>query len=135
MSNINIVGLIVVIIILIVLYVILNNRTVDNFIVFLDDVIIPKTCWDYLVTNGKEYFLFNSKMIVDGINNPLKFPTKALALKHLETNKCPTNIPYVDLLMRKKNDDPMWGTLASVLSKNNPKESDNQSDSENIQTN
>jgi len=106
MSNINIIGLIVVIIILVLLYVILNNRTVDNFIVFLDDVVIPKTCWDYLVTNGKEYFLFNSKMIVDGINNPLKFPTKALAVKHLEKNKCPINIPYVDLLMRKKNDDP-----------------------------
>jgi hypothetical protein len=106
MSNINVVGLIVVIIILVLLYIILNNRTVDNFIVFLDDVVIPKTCWDYLVTNGKEYFLFNSKMIIDGVNNPLKFATKELALKHLATNKCPTNIPYVDLLMRKKNDDP-----------------------------
>ena len=41
---------------------------------------------------------------------------------------------YILLPTRKKNDDPMWGTLASALSKNKPKESDNQSDSENIQT-
>ncbi len=78
MSKLNIAGVIVVIIILILLYTILQNKLIDNFIVFVDDVIIPKSCWEYLVTNGKEFFLFNSKMLVDGIKNPLKFNTKKL---------------------------------------------------------
>jgi len=106
MTKLNIAGVIVVIIILIVLYIVIKNRALDNFIVFLDDVVIPKTCWDYLVTNGTNYFLFNSKMMVDGVNNPLKFPTKQSALGHLQKNNCPLNIPYVDLVMRKKIDDP-----------------------------
>lgn len=104
--RINIIGCIVVLIILYLLYRILKNDTMESFIVFLDDVIIPKTCWEYLVTNGTEYFLFNSKLIVDGINNPLKFPTKQAALEYLKLHNCPTNIPYVDLVMRKKLDDP-----------------------------
>jgi hypothetical protein len=102
----NLAGVVVVILILILLYIIIKNRTLDNFIVFLDDVVIPKTCWDYLVFNGANYYLFNSKMIIDGINNPLQFSNKQSALNHLKTNKCPLNIPYVDLVMRKKIDDP-----------------------------
>ena len=106
MSKINIAGVIVVIIILILLYTILQNKLLDNFIVFVDDVIIPKSCWEYLVTNGKEFFLFNSKMLVDGVKNPLKFKTKKLALDYLVKSKCPINIPYVDLAINKKLDDP-----------------------------
>ena len=106
MSKLNIAGIIVVIIMLILLYIILKNNIFDNFIVFVDDVIIPKSCWEYLVTNGTDFFLFNSKMLVDGVNNPLKFKEKHLALEYLKKNNCPINIPYVDLMMRKKNDDP-----------------------------
>ena len=53
----NIVGIIVVIIILILLIYFLKSRVIDNFIVFLDDVVIPTTCYNYLLTNGKNYFL------------------------------------------------------------------------------
>ena len=106
MAKINIIAIIVIIIILIVLYIIIKNRTLDNFIVFIDDVVIPKTCWDYLVSNGSQYFLFNSKMLVDGVNNPLKFATKQSAIDYLKTNNCPVNIPYVNLVMHKKVDDP-----------------------------
>jgi len=103
---INIVGLIVVFIILILLICFLRNKSLDNFIVFLDDIIIPSTCFDYLLTNGKNYFLLNSKKILDGISNPLKFNTKLDALKYLKNMKCPENITFVDLVMRKKLDDP-----------------------------
>lgn len=106
MGKSNIAGIIVVIIILILLYYVLKNQSLDNFIIFVDDVVIPKSCWEYLVSNGKEYFLFNSKMLVDGIKNPLKFSSKALALSYLNTNKCPTNIPFIDLVNRKNKDDP-----------------------------
>ena len=102
----NIIGILVIIIILILLYYFLKNKSLDNFIVFVDDVVIPKSCWEYLVTNGEDYFLFNSKMLVDGIKNPLKFSSKQLALNYLESNKCPTNIPFIDLVNRKKKDDP-----------------------------
>ena len=106
MSKINLAGVIVVIIMLILLYIILKNKSFDNFIVFVDDVIIPKSCWEYLVTNGNDFFLFNSKMFIDGIKNPLKFTSKQLAIEYLIKNKCPVNIPYVDLVMRKKTNDP-----------------------------
>ena len=102
----NIAGIILVVLILVGLVVILRNRTFDNFIVFLDDVAIPKTCWDYLVTNGRDYFLFKSRALVDGVNNPLKFPTKQTALEHLKKMGCPAEIPFVDLVMRKNIEDP-----------------------------
>lgn len=106
MTSLNIAGIILVIFILIGLVIILRNKSFDNFIVFLDDVVIPKTCWDYLVTNGRDFFLFNSRLLVDGVNNPLKFPNKQAAVDYLERNKCPSNIPFVDLVMRKKIEDP-----------------------------
>jgi hypothetical protein len=84
----------------------LRNKTFDNFIVFLDEVAIPKTCWDYLVFNGRNYFLFNSKALIDSVNNPLKFPNKQAALDHLTRTGCPAQIPFVDLVMRKKIEDP-----------------------------
>ena len=102
----NLAGIILVFLLLIGLYLILCNKTFDNFIVFLDDVVIPKTCWDYLVTNGKDYFLWNSRILIDGVKNPLKFSDKQSALDYLKKNKCPVNIPFVDLVMRKKIDDP-----------------------------
>ena len=106
MASINIAGAILIIFILVCLVAILRNRTFDNFIVFLDDVAIPKTCWDYLVTNGRDFFLFNSRVIIDGKSNPLKFPTKQAALDHLSKAGCPGAIPFVDLVMRKKVEDP-----------------------------
>ena len=105
-ASINIAGVILIILILVGLVIVLRNRSFDNFIVFLDDVAIPKTCWDYLVTNGHDFFLFNSRALVDSINNPLKFPTKQDALAHLKKAGCPANIPFVDLVMRKKIEDP-----------------------------
>jgi len=105
-TSLNIAGIILIILILIGLIIVLRNRTFDNFIVFLDDIAIPKTCWDYLITNGKDFFLFKSRAIVDSVNNPLKFPTKQAALDYLKKAGCPGEIPFVDLVMRKKIEDP-----------------------------
>lgn len=102
---ISISSLIVIIIILICLYVITRNQSLEKFIVFLDEEIIPKTCPDYLVTNGQHFFLLNSRLTIDGINNPKRFNTKKEALTYLEKIKCPTNIPYVDLVQHKKTED------------------------------
>ena len=102
----NTVGLILVIILLIFLICFLRSKSLDSFIVFLDDIIIPTTCYDYLLYNGKNYFLLNSKKILDGITNPIQFDKKADAVSYLNSLNCPSNIPYVDLVMRKKLDDP-----------------------------
>jgi hypothetical protein len=82
-----------------------RNDTFENFIVFLDEQIIPKTCPDYLVSNGTHFYLFNSRMTIDGIKNPMKFPSKTEALKYLKKIKCPNNIPFVDLVQHKKIED------------------------------
>ena len=101
----NIIGLVVIGIILMSLYIIFKNKSVDNFILFLDEKVIPKSCPDYLITNGHSYFLLNSRMIIDGVNNPKKFETKKAAIEYLKANNCVENIPFVDLVMRKKTED------------------------------
>ena len=102
----NTAGIIVTILLLIFLIYILSNKTIDNFVVFLDDIVIPSTCYNYLVTNGKNYFLLNTNKILDGVTNPLTFNNKNDAINYLKNLKCPENIPFVDLVMRKKIDDP-----------------------------
>ena len=47
----NTAGIIVTIILLIFLVYILRNKAIDNFVVFLDDIIIPTSCYNYIVTN------------------------------------------------------------------------------------
>jgi hypothetical protein len=102
----NIAGVVLIIVILVLLIYLLRSKALDNFIVFVDDVVIPTSCYNYLVTNGKQFFLLNTKKMIDGISNPLTFNTKLDAQKYLKNMKCPDNIPFVDLVMRKKNDDP-----------------------------
>jgi hypothetical protein len=102
----NIAGLCLVILLLVCLIYFLQSKTLDNFIIFVDDVVIPTSCYDYLVTNGNKFFLLNTKKIIDGVTNPLTFDTKEDAKAYLKNLKCPTNIPFVDLVMRKKIDDP-----------------------------
>lgn len=102
----NTVGIIITILLLIFLIYILRNKALDNFVVFLDQVVIPTTCYDYLVTNGKNFFLLNTNKLIDGVTNPLTFNNKNDAINYLKASKCPDNIPFVDLVMRKKLDDP-----------------------------
>lgn len=102
----NLAAIILIIVILILLIYLLRSKALDNFIVFVDNVVIPTSCYNYLVTNGKQFFLLNTKKMIDGISNPLTFNTKLEAQNYLKKIKCPNNIPFVDLVMKKKNDDP-----------------------------
>jgi hypothetical protein len=102
----NIIGIFIIILLLIFLICFLRSNAMDNFIVFVNDVVIPASCYNYLVTNGSQYFLLNTKKIIDGISNPLTFNTKEEATNYLTNAKCPSTIPFVDLVMKKKNDDP-----------------------------
>jgi len=102
----NSAGIILIIIVLIALICFLRSKSLDSFIIFVDDVVIPSSCYNYLVTNGNQFFLLNSKKMIDGTTNPLTFNTKDEALTYLKNSSCPENIPFVDLVMKKKNDDP-----------------------------
>lgn len=102
----NSTGIIVVVLLLFFLTYILRSNSLDSFIVFVDDVIIPKNCYDYLVTNGKYFFLINSKKTMDNITNPITFNNKQDAINYLNKINCPNTIPFVDLVMKKKLDDP-----------------------------
>jgi len=102
----DVAGILVIILLLIFLIYFLHSKSLDNFIVFVDDVVIPKSCYNYLVTNGEKFFLLNTKKIIDGVTNPLTFNTKQEAQNYLKEAQCPTTIPFVDLVMRKKLDDP-----------------------------
>ena len=99
-------GVVIVLLLLIILIYFLRSETLDNFIVFVDDVVIPASCYNYLVSNGKNYFLLNTKKIIDGVTNPLTFKNKLDAINYLKTMKCPIDIPFVDLVAQKSNDDP-----------------------------
>ena len=57
----------------------LNNKSVDSFIVLVNEIIIPKKCPDYLVTDGDNYYLLNSRIPYDGVTNPLKFNSESEA--------------------------------------------------------
>ena len=70
-------GVLCVIIVLCMLVYLLNNKSVDSFIVLVNEIIIPKKCPDYLVTDGDHYYLLNSRIPYDGVTNPLKFNSEA----------------------------------------------------------
>lgn len=83
---------------------VLQNKYIEKFIVLIEEVVIPKNCPDYLVTNGTHYYLIDSRKVLDGVNNPLKFNTKKDAEKYLDINKCPKLLP-INLVVDKDPTD------------------------------
>ena len=78
-----------------------------RFICFLDFFLLLPPA----VAVARFFALFISIIIQISHNNVncfaiIKFKTKKLALDYLVKSKCPINIPYVDLAMNKKLDDP-----------------------------
>lgn len=104
--KINGAAIIVMIIVLLYLTYLCSSNSIDNFVSVIDDAIIPKNCYNYLVTNGKNFFLLDTRRIIDGTTNPLTFNSKQDAMTYLKSNKCSNNIPYVDLRVTKKVEDP-----------------------------
>jgi len=98
-------GVLCVIIALCILVFLLKNKNIDSFIVLLNEIIIPKKCPDYLVTDGRHYYLLNSRLPYDGVNNPLKFNSEEEARQYLESNQCPS-LALLDLVVSKNPEDP-----------------------------
>ena len=96
--------LVCLIVILVVVILFLQHK--ENFIVLIDDENpIPSKCPEYLLTNGKEFYLHDSRKPLDGVNNPKKFATQEEVEVYLANNKCPT-LPVKNMVVDKSNDDP-----------------------------
>ena len=50
-----------------------NNKLKENFIVLVEDKIIPENCPDKLFFDGKYYYLHNTKKAFKQGSNPLIF--------------------------------------------------------------
>lgn len=98
-------GIICIIIVLMIMVYLIKNKSMENFIVLLEEVIIPKNCPNYLVTDGTNFYLMNTRLPYDGITNPLKFETEVAAKSYLSQNKCPS-LEVVNLVVSKKKEDP-----------------------------
>lgn len=103
-KGVDIVGVYIIILVLGCIVWMLRNKYIDNFIVTVNELIIPSRCPDYLVTDGNYYYLINSRQVFDGVNNPLKFDNKQSALSYLDNNSCP-RLEAVDLVVRKNKKD------------------------------
>lgn len=77
----------------------------ENFIVLNHEVTVPPSCPNYLYTDNINYYLYNSRLPVNGITNPVRFNTFEEAKAQLDNAKCP-DIPYVNLEVKKNKDDP-----------------------------
>ena len=47
----------------------------ENFIVLNHEVTVPPNCPNYLYTDNINYYLYNSRLPLNGIPNPVKFNT------------------------------------------------------------
>jgi hypothetical protein len=98
-------GIICVVIVLALLIFILKKNVLDNFIVFLDENVIPSDCYNYLVTDSKQFYLLDTRKLYDEQTNPMPFSTRESAIAYLKGIGCSTAIPFINLLKKKKKDD------------------------------
>ena len=61
--------------------------------------------FDYLLTNGDKFYLYNARMLVSKGVNPLSFGTLEEARRFEDENNL-QELPLTDLVVRKVNDDP-----------------------------
>lgn len=98
-------GIICIVIVFIILVYLIRNKSIDSFIVLLNEVVIPKDCPNSLVTDGVHFYLMNTRLPYDGITNPIKFNSEAEAKKYLKNNNCP-DLQLLDLVVSKNKEDP-----------------------------
>lgn len=103
-KGVDVVGVYIIILVLGCLIWVLRNNYLENFIVTVNELVIPSRCPDYLVTDGSDYYLINSRKVFDGVNNPMKFETKSAAIAYLDNSSCP-RLEAIDLVVRKNNKD------------------------------
>lgn len=77
----------------------------DTMTTVFENIIIPTNCYEYLITDGKNYYLLNSQIPFDGITNPRKFTILADANQYLLENGC-NSLPLINLISNKNISDP-----------------------------
>jgi len=84
----------------------ITTSSTENFIVLLKEKIIPKDCADFLYYNGKYYYLYRTRRMLDE-NNPKRFNSFQDVKNYWETTgkHCP-RLPVINLVMKKKDLDP-----------------------------
>jgi hypothetical protein len=99
--------LVIVIIILVGYKLLFNDKNKDTFLVLMDDETTRNNrCFEYLLYDGSSYYLFDSRIPIDGIQNPMKFASAGLANEYLKiisnngVSGC-TALPVIDLRANK----------------------------------
>lgn len=99
------VALIIVIILSVIIF--YYRNPIEPFIVLVDDENpVPGGCPEYLYTDGKNYYAHDSRKIIDGKTNPLKFKTLDDAQKYIKKRRCRSDIPHINLVVNKTGIDP-----------------------------
>lgn len=104
--NIFIARCLIVFIILIILFVlVVKFEMIEKMTNMYESTVMPKQCYEYLITDGNGYYLINPRHAMDGIINPKKFMNLADANKFLSINNCHP-LPLIDLVVNKSIEDP-----------------------------
>ena len=103
---------------LIVMISIKSSEKKESFIVLVDNhTPIKSDCPEYLYTDGKKYYAYDSRKMIDGVNNPIKFDTLEKAQNYMKTKKCGMDIPIRNIFVVKKGEDPTTFTEQTCAKK------------------
>ena len=84
----------------------ITTSSTENFIVLLEEKIIPKSCADYLYYDGKKFYLYRSRKLIDK-TNPMIFDSLQKVKDYWETTgKHCLRLPVTNLAVKKTNLDP-----------------------------
>lgn len=95
LPNISVLAAIILVIILLGYYYFFVSKS--SFAVLFDDESTRVSkCFEYLLYDGSNYYLFDSRLPIDGVSNPKKFSTAISATKYLNGLGCGP-LPVLDL--------------------------------------
>ena len=103
---------------LIVMISIKASEKKESFIVLVDNhTPIKGDCPEYLYTDSKKYYAYDSRKMIDGVSNPIKFDTLEKAQNYMKIKKCGMNIPIRNMVVVKKGEDPTTFTEQTCAKK------------------
>ena len=103
---------------LIVMISIKASEKKESFIVLVDNhTPIKSDCPEYLYTDSKKYYAYDSRKMIDGVNNPIKFDTLEKAQDYMKSKKCGMDIPIRNVVVVKKGEDPTTFTEQTCAKK------------------
>jgi hypothetical protein len=101
----NTLTLIFILIVFISITYVLTNKSLEKFIVLIDDKSPNSNCPEYLLTDGKAFYIFDSRQNIEKNKNPKKFETMENAQEYLAKQKCKP-MDVINLVVSKTDYDP-----------------------------